>query len=93
MGAPGMKKKKFIKWCIDIHQADCLKKVIELSNEPCSLGSDIPVKTQKAKLMHFLEKDIEFDNLEYGECMAIVNGMTLVQSLVGLPATYQDLTD
>ena len=65
----------------------------ELSNEPCSLGSDMQVKTQKAKLMHVLEKDIEFDNPEYGECTAIVDGMTLTQTLVVLSATFANLPE
>ena len=51
------------------------------------------MKTEKAKLMHLLEKDIEFDHPEYGECTAIVSGMTLVLSLVGFPATFRDLAD
>ena len=51
------------------------------------------MKTEKAKLMHLLEKDIEFDYPEYGECTAIVSGMTLVLSLVGFPATFRDLAD
>ena len=65
----------------------------ELSDEPCSLGGGMPMKTEKAKLMHLLEKAIQFAIPEYGECAAIVDGMILAQSLVDLPATFGDLAD
>ena len=50
-----------------------------------------PVKTNKAKLLHYLEKDAQSLHNLPADCAWIVDGMAVLQSLSTSPPTFADL--
>ena len=51
----------------------------------------LPVKTDKAKLMHMLEKHVDFEHPQLESCTFVIDGNAMLQSLVGLPGTFGEL--
>ena len=51
----------------------------------------LPVKTDKDKLMHMLEKHVDFEHPQLESCTFVIDGNAMLQSLVGLPGTFGEL--
>ena len=51
----------------------------------------LPVKTDKAKLVHMLEKHVDFEHPQLESCTFVIDGNAMLQSLVGLPGTFGEL--
>ena len=64
-----------------------------MSPVPWSLATPdgLPVKTNKAKLMHILEEPVDFEEPQLELCTYVIDGNAMLQSLVGLPGTFGEL--
>ena len=51
----------------------------------------LPTKTDKAKLMHALEKPTQSDDLTTEQCSSVIDGNAFLQSLVALPGCFSEL--